>query len=87
MSVKSNPKRELILSTGKDLFWKFGFRRVTIEEICKEAGISKMTLLQVLFQQNGPGENTYGWDPDEVPWKNIKTSPTATYLILRKWSV
>ncbi|MCK4745440.1 MAG: TetR/AcrR family transcriptional regulator, partial [Bacteroidales bacterium] len=28
---------------GKDLFWKFGFRRVTIEEICKEAGVSKMT--------------------------------------------
>jgi AcrR family transcriptional regulator len=39
----SNPKRELILKTGKDLFWKFGFRRVTIEEICKEAGVSKMT--------------------------------------------
>jgi AcrR family transcriptional regulator len=28
---------------GKELFWKFGFRRVTIEEICKEAGVSKMT--------------------------------------------
>jgi len=39
----SNPKRELILKTGKELFWKFGFKRVTIEEICKEAGISKMT--------------------------------------------
>ena len=43
MNTKSNPKRELILKTGKDLFWKFGFRRVTIEEICKEAGVSKMT--------------------------------------------
>lgn len=43
MSNVSNPKRKLILKTGKELFWKFGFRRVTIEEICKEAGISKMT--------------------------------------------
>lgn len=43
MSNMSSPKRELILKTGKELFWKFGFKRVTIEEICKEAGVSKMT--------------------------------------------
>ena len=43
MSAEYNPKREQILKTGKDLFWKFGFKRVTIEEICKEAGVSKMT--------------------------------------------
>ena len=43
MNSKSNPKRDLILKVGKDLFWKFGFRRVTIEEICREAGVSKMT--------------------------------------------
>jgi len=43
MKDKSNPKKEQILQTGKDLFWKFGIRRVTIEEICKEAGVSKMT--------------------------------------------
>ncbi len=39
----SNPKRELILKSGKALFWKFGFKRVTVEEVCKEAGVSKMT--------------------------------------------
>ena len=43
MTASSNPKRNQILLTGKELFWKFGFRRVTIEEICKEAGVSKMT--------------------------------------------
>lgn len=32
-----------ILSTAKELFWKHGVRRVTIEEICREAGVSKMT--------------------------------------------
>ena len=43
MSIESNPKRQEILRTGKDLFWKYGFKRVSIEEICKEAGVSKMT--------------------------------------------
>jgi AcrR family transcriptional regulator len=43
MSIESNPKRQQILKTGKDLFWKYGFKRVSIEEICKEAGVSKMT--------------------------------------------
>ena len=43
MKDASNPKRELILKTGKELFWKYGYKRVTIEEVCKEAGISKMT--------------------------------------------
>ena len=43
MKELSNPKRLQILQTGRDLFWKFGFRRVTIEEVCREAGVSKMT--------------------------------------------
>lgn len=33
----------LLIETGHELFWKFGFRRVSVEEICKKAGISKMT--------------------------------------------
>jgi AcrR family transcriptional regulator len=36
-------KLEDILKTAKDLFWKHGFKRVTIEEICEKAGVSKMT--------------------------------------------
>jgi len=39
----SSPKKKKILATGKALFWKHGFKRVTIEEICTEAGVSKMT--------------------------------------------
>ena len=40
---KHNKKYQQILRTGKDLFWKFGIKRVTIEEICNEAEVSKMT--------------------------------------------
>jgi AcrR family transcriptional regulator len=43
MKTTSNPKRKQILATGKELFWKFGFKRVSIEEICRAAGVSKMT--------------------------------------------
>lgn len=32
-----------LLTSAKALFWKFGFGKVTIDEICKEAGVSKMT--------------------------------------------
>ena len=42
MSVKSK-KYEDIMHTSRDLFWKYGFKRVSIEEICKEANVSKMT--------------------------------------------
>jgi len=38
-----NPKFHSIVKTSKNLFWKYGIKRVTIEEICKEAGVSKMT--------------------------------------------
>ncbi|MDF1570270.1 MAG: TetR/AcrR family transcriptional regulator [Bacteroidales bacterium] len=36
-------KKKQIIATGKDLFWKHGFKRVTIEEVCSEANVSKMT--------------------------------------------
>jgi AcrR family transcriptional regulator len=39
----NNKKYQAILEKGKDLFWKHGFRRVSIEEICRESKTSKMT--------------------------------------------
>jgi AcrR family transcriptional regulator len=39
MSKKLNQ----ILKIGKELFYKYGIKRVSIEEICKEASVSKMT--------------------------------------------
>ena len=38
-----NSKYQDIFRTAKELFWKYGIKRVTIEEICREAGASKMT--------------------------------------------
>jgi AcrR family transcriptional regulator len=38
-----NSKYTFILAKGRELFWKYGFKKVSVQEICKEAGISKMT--------------------------------------------
>ena len=40
--MKSKKYRD-ILTAARELFWKHGFRRVTIQEICEKAGVSKMT--------------------------------------------
>ena len=38
------PKSEIkLLDAAKNLFWKYGFRRISVEEIAAEAGLSKMT--------------------------------------------
>ena len=36
-------KRDQLLQTGEALFIKHGMRRVTVEEICRQAGVSKPT--------------------------------------------
>ena len=40
---ESNPKAKQIIITAQSLFWKYGMRRVSIEEICRESNVSKMT--------------------------------------------
>ncbi len=38
-----NKKLQQLVETSWNLFWKYGFTRVSIEEICQEATVSKMT--------------------------------------------
>ncbi len=38
-----NKKYRKLIDTGKELFFKHGIKRVTIEEICEKSGVSKMT--------------------------------------------
>jgi len=58
-NIRNNMKNEnksksyqVILKTAKPLFWKFGVKRVSVEEICKEAGISKMTFYRNFKNKN-----------------------------------
>lgn len=40
---RRSKKREQIVRTAESLFSRFGAKRVSVEEICREAGVSKMT--------------------------------------------
>ena len=40
---KKKNGRQLLLGAGRTLFWKYGVRRISVEEVCKSAGVSKMT--------------------------------------------
>ena len=43
MEVNTNPKCQQLLETARHLFKRYGMKRVTIEEICQTANVSKMT--------------------------------------------
>jgi AcrR family transcriptional regulator len=36
-----------LLDSAKNLFWKYGFKRVTVEEICQTACVSKMSFYRL----------------------------------------
>ncbi|MDZ7370458.1 MAG: TetR/AcrR family transcriptional regulator [candidate division KSB1 bacterium] len=40
---ESSPRLELLLNAARELFYRYGVRRVTVEEICAKADVSKMT--------------------------------------------
>jgi AcrR family transcriptional regulator len=51
--VPSRPKKlDQILTTAEDLFQRFGFKRITIEEICEKANVSKMTFYKYFSNKN-----------------------------------
>jgi AcrR family transcriptional regulator len=47
-----NPKFCAIVEKGKERFWKYGIRRVSVEEICRESGVSKMTFYKHFRNKN-----------------------------------
>jgi hypothetical protein len=48
----NNKKYISVLDASRKLFWKHGVRRVTIEEICHEAKVSKMTFYRFFPNKN-----------------------------------
>lgn len=58
---------DIIIKSAKKLFWKYGIHKVRVEEICKEASISKMTFYR------------YFKNKDEVAEKVIENF-TQSYL-------
>ena len=53
---RDNKKFQDTVSTAKELFWKYGIKRVTIEEICKETPVSKMTFYKFFKNKDALSE-------------------------------
>ncbi len=47
MKKKESKKKIQLMETAKELFWKHGFKKVSIEEICQKANVSKMTFYRL----------------------------------------
>lgn len=47
-----SPKYTQLLATAEDLFMRFGVKRVTVEEICRTANVSKMTFYKYIANKN-----------------------------------
>jgi AcrR family transcriptional regulator len=43
VATKRTKTQIKLLSSARELFYKYGFKRVTVEEICQEASVSKMS--------------------------------------------
>ena len=41
--ARESKKHKDIITTARELFWKHGFKRMSVEEICRKANVSKMT--------------------------------------------
>lgn len=48
----ANKSKASLLAAAKTLFWKFGLRKVTVQDICKEANLSKMTFYRSFKNKN-----------------------------------
>jgi len=47
MNTPKSKKQVELLKIARELFWKHGFKRVTIEEVCQLAKVSKMTFYRL----------------------------------------
>ena len=66
---KFSKKAQQILQAGEDLFTRFGIKRVTVEEICRKAGASKMTFYQYFKNKNDLAlEILKKWTDEHISW-------------------
>jgi AcrR family transcriptional regulator len=85
--VSNSKKYKDILVTAKKLFWKHGFKRVSVEEICLNANVSKMTFYKYFPNKTELAKTIY----DNViiegqkQFRQILTDDTPTSEKIRKF--
>jgi AcrR family transcriptional regulator len=58
-------KYRAILETARLLFWKYGFKKVTVEEVCEKATVSKMTFYRYFNNKTELAKAVYEQVVDE----------------------
>jgi len=66
-----------IMTSAKNLFWKYGLRKVSVEEICNEAGVSRMTFYRMFKNKNEVAEQLLKqiFDDASSIFQDIMTQP------------
>ncbi len=65
MQSPAGKKYSDLLAMGRELFWKHGFRRVTIAEICQKAGVSKMTFYKYFSSKTELAKAVFAAEADK----------------------
>jgi AcrR family transcriptional regulator len=79
-----NKKHSDILAAAKELFWKHGFKKVSIEEICREAKVSKVTFYKFYSNKIEVAKavvDNVVWNADRDFKTLIQTATTTSELM------
>lgn len=81
-----NKKYSAILEASRKLFLKHGFRRVTIEEVCREAKTSKMTFYRFFPDKSELAKKVLDqyYDESMLTFRNIIHENTPASVKMRK---
>ena len=81
-----NKKYTNLLKTARELFWKHGYRRVSIEEICKKASVSKMTYYRFFHNKLELAKTVFDTVVDEgvQQFKNIMAEKISSSEKIKK---
>lgn len=81
-----NKKYLQLLVTARDLFWKHGFRRISIEELCQKAEVSKMTFYRFFPNKVELAKAVYDREIDQglLKFRNILAEPSLPSEKIRK---
>lgn len=76
----SRKKVKALMDAARDLFWKHGLKRVSVEEICEKAGVSKMTFYRHFDNKTELAKAVYlkVVEDSRVQFKSIFTDESTT---------
>ncbi len=63
--MEFSPKYGALIKTARDLFWKHGFKRVSVQEICMKAGVSKMTFYKFFSNKTELAKQVFSDEVDD----------------------